>query len=359
MIIKELIAKQKHVYDLLEDKQSKDIFMGLFNYMITSEYSYIEDFVRKYVVGYNEMVATIKQKLKELESKKVVVYGVGFSGVNIYSALRDSLHCFCDTYSKKEVIAMPFGDIPVIKPDKLIANKNEYVVLVGTLFYYDEVCDYLRSNQVDMVDINAPELFDNLAELNSQYFDKELIQYADGEVFIDAGCNDFRTSELFLRKCGTVKKILAFEPDAEMYQVCVENSKHIKFATIHPMGLWCENTSLSFSRIGMDGYGSRINSSAIKDDNDTFTVEVCKLDDILAGSEATFIKMDIEGSELNALKGAKETINEFRPKLAISIYHKSDDIFEIPLYIHSIRADYKFYIRHYSGGRTETVLYAI
>ena len=69
--------------------------------------------------------------------------------------------------------------------------------------------------------------------------------------------------------------------------------------------------------------------------------------------------MDIEGSELEALKGAAETIKKWRPKLAISIYHKYEDIIEIPEYILSIVPDYSFYIRHYSSDIWETVLYAI
>jgi len=69
--------------------------------------------------------------------------------------------------------------------------------------------------------------------------------------------------------------------------------------------------------------------------------------------------MDIEGAELQGLKGAKNIIVKNRPKLAICIYHKPEDILEIPLYLQSIVPDYKFYIRHYSNHDIETVLYAV
>jgi len=71
-----------------------------------------------------------------------------------------------------------------------------------------------------------------------------------------------------------------------------------------------------------------------------------------------FIKMDIEGSELDALKGGEITIRKFKPKLAISIYHSMDDFANIPLWIYNLNLGYKFYIGHYSIHSEETILYA-
>ena len=72
-----------------------------------------------------------------------------------------------------------------------------------------------------------------------------------------------------------------------------------------------------------------------------------------------FIKMDIEGAELSALKGGIKTIEKFRPQLAISIYHSSEDFVNIPLYLKENLEHYKFRLGHYSPGLSETVLYAI
>ena len=83
------------------------------------------------------------------------------------------------------------------------------------------------------------------------------------------------------------------------------------------------------------------------------------IDNILNGREATFIKMDVEGAELESLKGTRKTIVQYKPKLAICIYHKLEDFYKIPEFIMSCRSDYKFYISHYTSCEYETVLYAI
>jgi FkbM family methyltransferase len=87
--------------------------------------------------------------------------------------------------------------------------------------------------------------------------------------------------------------------------------------------------------------------------------KVISLDKILDGEKVTFIKMDIEGAEMDALRGAKKTINNFKPKLAICIYHSTEDLWRIPLYIKKIVPDYKIYIRHHTNLLYETVCYAI
>ena len=83
------------------------------------------------------------------------------------------------------------------------------------------------------------------------------------------------------------------------------------------------------------------------------------VDSVLQGAPVTFIKLDIEGAEIDALKGAKESIKKWKPRLAICIYHKPEDPIEIPLYIHGLVPEYRMYIRHYSTCKAETVLYCV
>lgn len=92
-------------------------------------------------------------------------------------------------------------------------------------------------------------------------------------------------------------------------------------------------------------------------------IAVDSLDHVLADKEEkeypTFIKIDIEGAELNALQGAQHTITLKKPKLAISIYHKPEDIIELIVYLKNLVPEYKFYLRHYTNKTYDTVLYAI
>lgn len=69
--------------------------------------------------------------------------------------------------------------------------------------------------------------------------------------------------------------------------------------------------------------------------------------------------MDIEGSELNALKGGESLIRKYHPKLAICIYHKTEDVIDIPRFILDCYSGYKFYVRHYALTENEMVLYAV
>ena len=88
-------------------------------------------------------------------------------------------------------------------------------------------------------------------------------------------------------------------------------------------------------------------------------VQTASLDEYMDGQAASFIALDIEGAELTALFGAERIIREQKPKLAICVYHKPEDLYEIPELVKKLRPDYQLYLRHYhSLDMLETVLYA-
>ena len=86
-------------------------------------------------------------------------------------------------------------------------------------------------------------------------------------------------------------------------------------------------------------------------------IETVALDEVLAGKKITFLKMDVEGAEYDALLGAEKLIKECRPRMAISIYHKPEDIITIPDLILKMNPDYRITFRHYGLDDLETIMY--
>ena len=187
--------------------------------------------------------------------------------------------------------------------------------------------------------------------LSMQYFDS-VMNLTDKEVFVVAYTGD--TAEIFMKNVKEkYEHYFAFEPDSDNYKKATLFLEQRPNTTIIPKGLWNCDTTLYFK----DGDAS---CSTVVEEGEV-SVAVTSIDQYFSDKKQipTIIKMDIEGSELEALKGAQETIRKHKPKLAICIYHKPEDLYEIPAFIKACRDDYKFYIRHYTDTFAELVLYAI
>jgi hypothetical protein len=89
------------------------------------------------------------------------------------------------------------------------------------------------------------------------------------------------------------------------------------------------------------------------------SIEVETLEAIVGERVPTFIKMDVEGYELEALKGAEKLLREKRPKLAICVYHFQDHPWSVPLFIHSLSPRYKLYMRRHREYLDDVVCYAV
>lgn len=145
-----------------------------------------------------------------------------------------------------------------------------------------------------------------------------------------------------------LKSAVAFEPDRRNHKKLSEYSETVEDFKITPLKLaaWSDRATLYF-----DGSGNR-NSSLISGAQmpvakqpKIVEAEADSLDNILGGEGIDYIKYDVEGSEKEAILGSLKTIEAHRPALMISLYHRSEDIFELPLMIHERFPEYKFYIR--------------
>lgn len=184
-----------------------------------------------------------------------------------------------------------------------------------------------------------------------QYCPADLPRWPDPLRFIDGGAFDGDTLRQLRRYGYEFEQIVAFEPDLENFarlSRCVEN---LGGGICLPCGL--AQTSRQ-ARFASGGTGS----SRITDEGCQM-IQCVSLDEALPGFRPHLIKMDIEGSEPDALQGAARTIVTHRPALAISVYHHPAHLWEIPLLIDNWGLDYSFYLRMHGHSSFDLVLYAI
>ncbi len=185
--------------------------------------------------------------------------------------------------------------------------------------------------------------------LKDQYFE-DFAPLSRGEVFVDAGGFDGDTTEEFVRRCPDYGKVLFFEPSETNLATARERLAGVRDIEFIPMGVSDREETLRFNADG----GS---ASAISDEG-SCEIRVAALD-AMCSEPVTFIKMDLEGWEMKALAGAKQMIAAHRPKLAIAVYHSASDFREIFDCVKERCPSYDVYLRHYTEGWSETVMYFV
>lgn len=311
--------------DSFADRQ--ETFAGLPSYSLV-QLAVMDNFVIYIATCNMEYVSEILEKLEDL--KDVEVYANGY------------------VYGAGEY------DVPMMKEwmksnEKKIQFVSEHLEDEKSKYVFDKLLEYRVTNRKSILsEIEEKE--------HRQYFPGKDILKPDGdEIFIDAGAYNGDTSREFCEwVAGEYSKIWLLEPDSLMYQVMKEyiRLKGIKNAIPVNKGAYSYTGKIAFKEDSATG------SSMIDAESGEDTIEVISIDDILNGESATYIKMDIEGAEKEALEGAERTIKTYKPKLVVCIYHKPDDLWELPYYIMQKYPWYKIYIRHYSFTSNETVMYA-
>lgn len=191
-------------------------------------------------------------------------------------------------------------------------------------------------------------------------FVRGLVKLDNEEVFIDCGAYDGDTIKYFLEYVDNkFKRIVAFEPDPSNYGKADSYIKSLDSETnskiiLHKKGISDKEKTISFR-----ADGNECSMITNEETENVIKIEAVPLDALKECADATYIKMDIEGEEMNALRGAQGLIKGNKPKLAISIYHNDSDMTEIALYIHKLVPEYKMYVRQHSHSYYDTVLYCI
>ena len=203
-----------------------------------------------------------------------------------------------------------------------------------------------------------PSLSDEIQYFPENIFGKNLERLEKVETFIDLGAFVGDTAVFATEILKNLKNYFAFELDISNFSklrntlnLLKQRKKEVNFVAL-PVGGFSELECVKLSSVGP--------SSAINSEEGKILGLVANLDSIFINFKVDFVKMDIEGAELEALKGMNRIIKEHKPILAISIYHSNRDLVEIPKYLIENYGDiYNIHIRIHGELTLETVLYAV
>ncbi|MBO5424206.1 MAG: FkbM family methyltransferase [Lachnospiraceae bacterium] len=354
----DLFYRARKVYNDLEDDISKEIFITRIKVATSGDHSFVTNIPTKYR-NLSSDIEMFKEKLVN-NTQKMVIFGAGANGQNLVSGFRwIKFVGFIDNYRKDKVDKKTGLDIYSLDEFESKKGLDDYsfVISVSSRRVADLMYNQLIEKGVrkDLIIKSVSDWRNN----SSQYFD--FFVPGEDETFVDCGCFDGGSAFRFAGWCGAkgYKKIISFEPDSNSYLKCKDILSVLGKCEVYPYGLSDKNEKVYFISNGNED-ARIISEDQINDENADCiqTIETVVLDEFLKNEKVTFIKMDIEGAEYDALVGASNIIREQKPKLAISVYHNWEHIINIPELLKKLNPDYKFYIRQYSLLSNETILYA-
>ena len=349
-----------------------------------------------------DIIASRKEKYTEIKNQSkngILLYGAGFIGrwaLDYFKGNRTNIKYIVDRDEKKW--GNNIDGVEVVGPDDVRIKNYPYIVIsvrhyvkeieelydkqgatamsfdayytIEKLSEYEDIRDNSMEDEMSKKTYNAL-LYTALTGdvracedvmVKDMYF--ALPRFSGGsmdEIFVDVGAFVGDSTERFVNEnLGAFRHVYAFEPGKKQYTAMQKRIKRL-------CEEWCiEDDVFSLVRAGLSNRSCKMSSELALDthmrdvlveDNDNGDICVYTLDEYLAGREVTFIKADIEGMEMEMLQGAKETIEKYKPKIAISAYHYPCDLYCIAKYIKSINKEYKFDLRLHSRLWGDFVLY--
>lgn len=352
-----------HIYPVYENTYAKD-FARLFMDKNSS--------FKKYLFGTNDLAVELSKQLHvdgyintftkndaflgkpilhnlyDVPEDALVLSCVYLSSIVIMRKLAEFRFRSCDCYSFIKSVQVPVSLFHFTGwAEDISENRGEYNKIFDLL--EDEKSRNTFQNLVNFKISGNTKFLEGFAPpTDEQYFD-ECLDLPPNPVFADIGGYDGLTTKKFIEHYPSYREVFLFEPETKNIKVAEENLSSYKNIHFIQKGLSDKAATLHFS----------VNDSAsmISDDGES-SIEVARLDD-LVDSEINFLKFDIEGAEGGAIVGAETVIRKWHPSMAICVYHKPDDFWKIPEQVLAIRNDYKLYMRHYTQGSDETVMFFI
>lgn len=321
------------------------------------------------------------------ETLPIVLYGMGNGADMIIEELEKRGVHFADTFASDGFVrGQLFHDKKVLTLSQAEEKYNDFVILMTFAVHDEKTLSFVKELEKKhrlyspTVPIAGKGLFDlNYVQENEERFDRAFSLLADErsrQTFVDvlnfkiSGCCDFlfrcesEKSEVYqnilrlekneiIADLGaydgdTIREFLnyteeeyahifALEPDEKNFRKLKQKTEGLKELTLFNIGAWSEEEVLLFEKKA--GRNSAKSSNGIP-------VKFNSVDNLIS-SPLSFIKMDIEGAELQALEGCRKTIERHKPKLYVCAYHRNEDFFALPEKILSIREDYKIFLRHH------------
>ena len=349
------------VYAHLTDEISKKIFEARLKYAAEKDLGYITGLESKYRNLNSDMQVYIEKIQK---GAHVMIYGAGVAGHYLFGRFKGfgvNVDCFIDQDESKGPVDGQTG-IKVITEKELIDNKELYGGKTVVISYpVKPVAHEVRKRLIDEIGIDEKNIIMGIFDWRNnqgQYFD--YFAPCENEVFVDCGCFDGATCFNFAGWCGSkgFEHIYSFEADPKNYEKSKELLAPLGKCELFPYGTSDSNKKVYFASDAFETSCIISREEAEKKNFEGVTeIETVALDDVLAGKRVTFIKMDIEGAEYEALMGAKKLIMENHPRMAISVYHKFEDFVTLADLVLSMHPDYRIAYRHYGFDDLETVMY--
>jgi FkbM family methyltransferase len=238
-------------------------------------------------------------------------------------------------------------------PHRILRQKDDVrdaFILLGDDVSRREYVTQVRWRLLQDFDVFLPPIS------QEQYFPDDLFTLVAGEVFVDCGAFDGDTIRAIIKRRPDFGRIVALEPDPTNFQHLEEYLSELPSLIrdrISPLrlALGAVKGKVRFEAAGTEG-------SKISEQGEV-EVECDVLDDLLDGCIPTYIKMDIEGAESDALRGATRVIHQNSAIWAVCLYHKPEDLWRVPLLINSCSDGYSFFLRKYQPEVWESVCYAV
>jgi FkbM family methyltransferase len=188
------------------------------------------------------------------------------------------------------------------------------------------------------------------------YFPDDLVRVGPDEVFVDCGAFDGDTMERFLeRHRDAFARYIALEADPANFERLRRNVAALPAGLRERLAVRAVAVGARHEKVRFASTGTE--SSAVG--HGDLEIDSAPLDDIVGASEPTWIKMDIEGSELDALHGARQIVRSRTPVLAVCVYHQQDHVWRIPLAIRELSDEYRFFLRPHLLESWDLVCYAV